>query len=158
VRQAHRSTLAPPDRIIERPRLLNQLEESDAPVLLFVAPAGYGKTTLARQWARGRLDLWWCTAPTGSTDLAELAASLAAALEPMRPGFQAYVQGLLRALPNPSRQPDEIIRGFITALAGARLGTGVIDDYHHLSPNPSAEAARRSAPRATRLPPADRVA
>ena len=41
-------------RIIERPRLLRRLEEANARTILLVAPAGYGKTTLAQQWASGR--------------------------------------------------------------------------------------------------------
>ena len=36
--------------IIERPRLLKLLDETEAKIILLVAPAGYGKTTLARQW------------------------------------------------------------------------------------------------------------
>ena len=38
--------------IIERPRLLKLLDETEAKIILLVAPAGYGKTTLARQWLR----------------------------------------------------------------------------------------------------------
>jgi ATP/maltotriose-dependent transcriptional regulator MalT len=40
--------------IIERPRLLKLLDETEAKIILLVAPAGYGKTTLARQWLRTR--------------------------------------------------------------------------------------------------------
>ena len=40
---------------IDRPRLLQRLDEmADSQVLLVVAPAGYGKTTLVSQWAAGR--------------------------------------------------------------------------------------------------------
>jgi len=40
---------------IDRPRLLQRLEETaDAQVLLVVAPAGCGKSTLVSQWAAGR--------------------------------------------------------------------------------------------------------
>ena len=46
-------------RIIERPRLIRLLDESPARIKMLVAPAGYGKTTLARQWlaASPRVDL-----------------------------------------------------------------------------------------------------
>ncbi len=37
-------------RIIERPRLTRMLDDSPARIKMLVAPAGYGKTTLARQW------------------------------------------------------------------------------------------------------------
>ena len=40
---------------IDRPRLLQRLDETaDSQVLLVVAPAGYGKSTLVTQWAAGR--------------------------------------------------------------------------------------------------------
>ena len=37
-------------RVIQRPRLLALLDESKTRVRTLVAPAGYGKTTLAEQW------------------------------------------------------------------------------------------------------------
>ncbi|MER3411749.1 MAG: hypothetical protein C4305_05175, partial [Thermoleophilia bacterium] len=40
--------------LIERPRLTSLLDESQARIMMLVAPAGYGKTTLARQWLRSR--------------------------------------------------------------------------------------------------------
>ncbi|MGZ8740459.1 MAG: hypothetical protein ACXWZ8_07675 [Gaiellaceae bacterium] len=36
-------------RIIERPRLTRLLDEGQGRIKMLVAPAGYGKTTLARQ-------------------------------------------------------------------------------------------------------------
>ena len=44
-------------RIIERPRLTTLLDESQGRIKMLVAPAGYGKTTLARQWLEGKLAL-----------------------------------------------------------------------------------------------------
>jgi ATP/maltotriose-dependent transcriptional regulator MalT len=45
--------------VIKRPRLTTLLDESEARIILLVAPAGYGKTTLARQWLEGREDVLW---------------------------------------------------------------------------------------------------
>ena len=39
-------------RIIERPRLIKLLDETEARTILLVAPAGYGKTILLRQWVK----------------------------------------------------------------------------------------------------------
>jgi ATP/maltotriose-dependent transcriptional regulator MalT len=39
-------------RIIERPRLIEALDQTEARTILMLAPAGYGKTTLARQWSQ----------------------------------------------------------------------------------------------------------
>jgi ATP/maltotriose-dependent transcriptional regulator MalT len=133
-------TAAPPERrIIERPRLLKQLDETSARTILLIAPAGYGKTTLARQFARGRSGLWWYTARFASGDLAQVAAGLAEALDPIKPGFQAYVTELLGALANPARQSNELIDGFTAGLTGAEPAIGVIDDYHLLAESRSAE-------------------
>ena len=44
--------------IIERPRLTRLLDATPARVVMLVAPAGYGKTTLARQWLADRPHVW----------------------------------------------------------------------------------------------------
>ena len=41
----------PSAALIARPSLVERLIESDAPLVVICAPAGYGKTTLVRQWA-----------------------------------------------------------------------------------------------------------
>ena len=63
--------------IIRRPRLTRLLDECEARVILLVAPAGYGKTTLAREWlaaTRGRST--WYQGHAGAKDLAALASGL----------------------------------------------------------------------------------
>ncbi len=40
--------------IIKRPRLTTLLDETEARIILLCAPAGYGKTTLAREWSESR--------------------------------------------------------------------------------------------------------
>jgi LuxR family maltose regulon positive regulatory protein len=65
------------DHIIERPRLISALEEAAARVILFCAPAGFGKTTLARQWSdRQRRTPVWHRTTRASGDVAALAVSL----------------------------------------------------------------------------------
>src|SRR5919197_1777875 len=65
-------------RIIERPRLTRLLDEAESRVILLVAPAGYGKTTLARQWLRDRPHAWYQATPA-SSDVAALALGIATA-------------------------------------------------------------------------------
>jgi ATP/maltotriose-dependent transcriptional regulator MalT len=66
-----------PSHIIERPRLTDLLAESGARVILLVAPAGYGKTTLARQWAaRQPGPVAWYRTTRASGDVAALAVGL----------------------------------------------------------------------------------
>ena len=56
-------------RIIERPRLTTLLDQSQGRIKMLVAPAGYGKTTLARQWLNDKRATWYATTPA-STDVA----------------------------------------------------------------------------------------
>ena len=44
---------------IKRPRLTGLLDDSGARILLLLAPAGYGKTTLAREWIEDREGAIW---------------------------------------------------------------------------------------------------
>src|SRR3989441_11885054 len=70
--------------IIKRPRLTKLLDESGARIILLCAPAGYGKTTLAREWVGTRSEpvAWYSGGPATSDvaafacDLAELFASV----------------------------------------------------------------------------------
>lgn len=95
------------DHIIERPRLIARIVEGDARVTMFAAPAGYGKTTLARQWAdRQTGPVAWYHATRASGDVAalavgvdELLASIAPDL-PRDPGRVARIASV-----NPSPRP-----------------------------------------------------
>src|SRR6266542_3079346 len=66
--------------IIKRPRLTKLLDESEARVLLLLAPAGYGKTTLAREWLDGKGGVAWYSGGPAMADVAALAAGIAEAL------------------------------------------------------------------------------
>ena len=105
----------PERRIIERPRLLNQLEETDARTILLIAPAGYGKTTLARQWAQHR-DVAWFTSTLRSADVASLSRSLAGSLSAVRPDLAVQIDETLRSMKNPARELEALSESFITEL------------------------------------------
>src|SRR5690348_5146768 len=65
------------DHIIDRPRLTSLLADSGARILLLAAPAGYGKTTLARQWsALQEGPVAWYRTTHASGDVAALAVGL----------------------------------------------------------------------------------
>jgi LuxR family maltose regulon positive regulatory protein len=71
-------------KIIERPRLTRQLDECGARVILLIAPAGYGKTTLARQWLANKPHATF-VATRASADPAELLAGLTRAISTITP-------------------------------------------------------------------------
>src|SRR6185312_13225170 len=76
-------------RIIERPRLIKLLDDTDARTILLLAPAGYGKTTLARQWAKTLNGAVWVTLTAEDRDIASIAMKVARAGDPDEQGAAA---------------------------------------------------------------------
>ncbi len=125
--------------IIERPRLTRLLDEARAPVIMLIAPAGYGKTTLARQWLATREHAWY-QGSTASPDVAALALGIAEAVSPMLPGVGRRLREWLPTSREPEDEVD-VIADFLEAdFAGWVDDTWfVIDDYHLLSSRASEE-------------------
>ena len=122
-------------RPIERPRLLEKLDESDARVIALIAPAGFGKTTLARQWASSRnvAGAWYSVGSEGF-DVAAVAARIAAVVSTVVSGAGERMLTRLSVSTNPEAEAvllAELLSKELGAWpAGARL---VIDDYQALS-------------------------
>jgi len=128
-------------KIIERPRLFALLDESTARVRTLVAPAGYGKTTLAEQWARrdGRRSTWF-TARRSSTDVAALALGLARVATELVPECEVRLREHLRAVPASGEHTDVLAEIFGEDLA-EWPGDGwlVLDEYQEVARAPEAE-------------------
>lgn len=126
-------------RIIERPRLTRLLTESESRVMLLVAPAGYGKTTLARQWLRDRKHAWYQATPA-SSDVAALALGLASAANAVVPGSARRLRTQLKATTDRATVGSVIAEELSRELAKwpdeARF---VIDDYQLISGSPPPE-------------------
>jgi LuxR family maltose regulon positive regulatory protein len=71
---------------VRRPRLVRVLQDpAAAPLIVVVAPAGYGKTTLLAEWAeRDRRPFAWVTADDGDNDGVRLAAKVSRAVRAVR--------------------------------------------------------------------------
>jgi ATP/maltotriose-dependent transcriptional regulator MalT len=125
--------------IIERPRLTRLLDGAKAPVIMLIAPAGYGKTTLARQWLATREHVWY-QGSTASPDVAALALGIAEAVSAMLPGAGRRLREWLPTSREPEDEVD-VIADFLEAdFAGWVDDTWfVIDDYHLLSSRASEE-------------------
>ncbi len=106
-----------------------------------VAPAGYGKSTLAEQWVArdGRRGAWF-TARSSSTDVAALALGLARACGPLVEGCDVRLREHLRALPAPAENVETLAEILGEDLAAwPDEGWLVIDDYQEITLEPKAE-------------------
>jgi LuxR family maltose regulon positive regulatory protein len=128
-------------RLVQRPRLMSLLDETQSRYIVLVAPAGYGKTTLARQWFTGqeRKAVWFRAGPE-STDVAALALGLAHEAEKVLEGAGTRLQEHLRTSHSPNSEVIRIADILVDDLAHWPEDVWmVIDDYHHLAHEPSAE-------------------
>jgi ATP/maltotriose-dependent transcriptional regulator MalT len=128
-------------RIIERPRLYALLDESTARVRTLVAPAGYGKTTLAEQWVErdGRRGTWY-TARRSSADVAALALGVARAANAFIEGCDLRLREHLRAVPAAAERVDVLAELLGQDLAGWPSDSWlVLDEYQELARSSDAE-------------------
>jgi ATP/maltotriose-dependent transcriptional regulator MalT len=128
-------------RIVERPRLYALLDASPARVRTLVAPAGYGKTTLAEQWvARDGRTATWYTARSASTDVAALALGLARSATAIVEGCDHRLREHMRALPAPAENVETLAEILGEDLAEwPESAWLVLDDYHEVAQEPHAE-------------------
>ena len=130
-----------PRRIIERPRLTRILDASKAQIRMLIAPAGYGKTTLAEQWtsAGGRRAAWY-PCRSSSADVAVLSIGLAQAGSELLPGCDRRLRERVRATRNPPGEVDVLAEILAEDLADWPADAWlVIDDYHFVCRIPEAE-------------------
>jgi LuxR family maltose regulon positive regulatory protein len=127
--------------IIRRPRLTRLLDEATARIIMLVAPAGYGKTTLAREWLaeRSSRPLWYRATPA-STDVAGLAAHLSRILNAISPNVAQRVTEHLRAVEKSRIDERALTNLLIGSVAEWPDDTWLmIDDYQHLLGSDAAE-------------------
>jgi DNA-binding NarL/FixJ family response regulator len=117
------------------------LDDSKARVRMLVAPAGYGKTTLAEQWVvrNGRTGTWF-TARSSSTDVAALALGVARSATSVVPECDVRLRAHMRALPAPAENVQTLAEILGEDLAAWPPDAWlVIDDYHEIAQEPRAE-------------------
>ncbi|HKT43344.1 MAG TPA: hypothetical protein VJQ85_00980, partial [Gaiellaceae bacterium] len=125
--------------IIERPRLTKLLDEAGARIILLLAPAGYGKTTLAQQWTRPQERVDWYAGGRGMIDVAGLSVGMAEVLGRMGEPARSDMVERVRILAARGHDP----RGLAKAVSGGAPGADwllVLDDYHHALDSADAEA------------------
>lgn len=115
--------------IIKRPRLTRLLDNANARVLMLNAPAGFGKTTLAREWALERAHVWY-RGTTATADVAALAAQLAEVTSEVIPDAGSRMVHRMRATGTPEQDVDILAELFAEDLAGWPEDTWLVfDDY-----------------------------
>jgi LuxR family maltose regulon positive regulatory protein len=118
--------------IVERPRLTRLLDDTSARVILLLAPAGYGKTTLARQWIGSKSHAWYQATPS-ATDVATLVLGLSRCLGDKHRTARCTVAEWLKITPEPQRNAETAAELLSQCcLRSEKVVWLVIDDYHLL--------------------------
>jgi DNA-binding NarL/FixJ family response regulator/tetratricopeptide (TPR) repeat protein len=130
-----------PRRIIERPHLIRALDRSDARVRLLVAGPGYGKTTLAEQWAaRDGLRVGWFRARRSAADVTVVARGIVTAVEVIVPGAGSRLLQRLAVTNDPEREAVLLAEMLAEDLeAWPDRAWIVVDDYEHLATSVASE-------------------
>ena len=128
---------APPLRedILARDRLLDWLSiKVHGRVVLLVAEAGYGKTTLLADFSRRtRIRVLWFRLDRGDRDWVGFIAHLVAAVRVHMPGFGAATASLLRQAATAALSLDAILDAFLRELGAlSNDATALVFDDVHL--------------------------
>jgi ATP/maltotriose-dependent transcriptional regulator MalT len=131
--------LAAGGHIIKRPRLTHLLDTARARFILLIGPAGYGKTTLAREWVESRAHAWYRGGPA-SADVAALAVGLAEASLPVVQGAGTRMRARLKLTDAPDHDAALLAELLAEDLKNWPAGTWfVFDDYHFAMDSTAAE-------------------
>jgi len=124
--------------IIKRPRLTKLLDDSTARIILLCAPAGYGKTTLAREWVATRSEqVAWYSGGLEMLDAAAVATGLAQSLQ--RAGMPERVATRITGLAAQGAGPEALGRELAAGVPHLAESLLVIDDYHYAESTESEE-------------------
>ncbi|MCW5843063.1 MAG: AAA family ATPase [Caldilinea sp.] len=129
-----RTKLHPPsgrEDSLVRPRLLARLHQGlGQRMILLSAPAGYGKTTLIRDWLRTLDCPWaWLSLDEYDDNLSTFVAYLVAALRTVHPHALPVTDSLVQALPAPETERlADTLASELEQLPGPLVL--VLDDYH----------------------------
>ena len=124
---------------VPRPRLAEALSAGLARGRVLVcAPAGFGKTTLLADWARGDgRPVAWLSLDAGDNDAARFWRHTVAALDLAQPGIAERMGPLIG--PKPPRSFEGLVTALINEFATqpeANEVVLVLDDYHQVSSEP----------------------
>ncbi|WP_246046447.1 hypothetical protein [Thermosporothrix hazakensis] len=121
--------------LLSRSRLLDRFNLGlERKLTLISAPAGFGKTTIVRQWLNSRTEpVAWLSLDAGDNDPARFWRYVVAACRALLPD---QGQQVLALFATPSQPPftlpplEAILTTFLNALAHCNAGLLVLEDYH----------------------------
>ena len=126
----HRPVL--PAGAVARPRIMARIDEGQRPLTLIVAPAGFGKTVAAAEWANQEPPAAWLTADPADASLYHFWAHLREALAGVAPEFGELVTASLEI---PHRAPAvDLGRMLADELLDVRQPVRLVLDDLHLVP------------------------
>ena len=121
--------------------MIRALDRSRAKVRMLVAPPGYGKTTLAEQWAARERRVAWIRARRSSADVAVLARQMAAAGAEILPGCDRRLCERLNATTDPAEELGVLVDLLSEDLAEWPDDAWIaVDDYQYIGESTTAEA------------------
>ena len=130
---------AAPAALVPRPALTDRLAHEDGTAIVsIVAPAGYGKSTLLRQWADQLPNVAYVAIDDRDNDSVTLISSIAMALDRVEP----LDPGALRLFASPGRSLEStLVPGLVDAVWQRRTPTVLmLDDVHRLKAPASLDA------------------
>ncbi|MCX4092979.1 serine/threonine-protein kinase [Nocardia sp. alder85J] len=148
-RPAPGTGLRPPTsshRLIARPRLLRALREGGSRRLALVhAPAGYGKSTLAAQWAAeltaDGIPVAWLNLVPDDNNIVWFLTHLIEAVRRVQPNLAGELTQVLEE--GAADTADEVVTALINEIhAGDRTVAIVLDDWHRIHSAEVREAVR----------------
>jgi hypothetical protein len=128
-----KSRLPPPrQNIVSRQRLYERLDEAATrPLTIITAPAGFGKSTLASEWAhtRNQHRFAWVSLGPEDNDLARFVASVIAGLQPLEAGIGKAALSLFGSLLQPA--PESLMTQLLNEIVDLSAPiVMILDDYH----------------------------
>jgi LuxR family maltose regulon positive regulatory protein len=132
----------PKQQLVRRPRLVETLERGilDSKLVLILAPAGYGKTTLLSQWAAtSDCPIAWLSLGKEDNDLERVLRYLVRSWKEVQPGVSESPLDLLLSAMAPDI--DAVLSAFINVANDIPDHMVFVLDDYHLIDEPSIHAA-----------------
>jgi len=126
-------------RVVDRARLRQVLDGAGPRTVIIIGAAGYGKTTLLRQWAPTTNAVTY-TVTAADMDVAALVRHLASSFFGQSSHAISRLEELLAVVQHPARSPDDIASALLDAPTGENAVTSiVVDEYERIAGSASAE-------------------